>query len=373
MNDPTHIDENKFDFALHEQSVVSAYLKVSNFWADLASANRRIVEEAIKKRGISIHSVQARAKDPASLGRKAATPSESDPTQPKYPHPLKQITDLSAIRIITFFPRTIAQIDSMLREEFEILERSDKSEDLLEDEKFGYQSIHYLVKLNSGRAVLSEYERFASAITEVQVRTILQHAWAEIEHDIQYKSATTIPTDIRRRFMALAGLLEIADREFQAIQDDDRALTEAAESLVNEGKLDEVEVTPSALKTYLNKRLGSDGRMSEYSYEWTARLLKKLGFKNFQQVDECIRPYDDNQLNRLLDRNRQGQLTRFEYMLLAAMGEKYIERHHFAGQEWFGKYPRGNLEKINEAGIRTGVFDPLFDNAPTWPAPSNPG
>jgi ppGpp synthetase/RelA/SpoT-type nucleotidyltranferase len=52
------------------------------------------------------------------------------------------------------------------------------------------------------------------------VRTILQHAWAEIEHDIQYKSARALPPALRRRLAALAGLLEIADREFQAIRDE---------------------------------------------------------------------------------------------------------------------------------------------------------
>ncbi len=364
MNDCSQIKKLTFDFAQYEQSAISTYLNVFTFWNDLASANRRIVEEAIKKHEIPIHSVQARAKDPASLGRKAATPSENDPTQLKYSDPLKQITDLSAIRIITFFPRTIEQIDSMLREEFEILERSDKSKDLLEEEKFGYQSIHYLVKLNPARSMLSEYQRFTGAITEVQVRTILQHAWAEIEHDIQYKSSTTIPTDIKRRFMALAGLLEIADREFQAIQDDDRALTTKADLLLGKGKLEEVEITPSALKTYLNTRLGPDGRMSEFSYDWTARLVKKLGFKNFQQVDNCIRQYDDVQLNRILDRNRQGQLTRFENMLLAAMGKKYIERHHFADEEWYGSRPERQLAKFEAAGIKTGVFDPLMNNSP---------
>jgi len=52
------------------------------------------------------------------------------------------------------------------------------------------------------------------------VRTVLQHAWAEMEHDIQYKSPNAIPTLIKRRFIALAGLLEIADREFQTLQDE---------------------------------------------------------------------------------------------------------------------------------------------------------
>jgi hypothetical protein len=56
-------------------------------------------------------------------------------------------------------------------------------------------------------------------VAEIQVRTILQHAWAEIEHDTRYKAVDVAPTAIARRFVALAGLLEIADREFQALQD----------------------------------------------------------------------------------------------------------------------------------------------------------
>ena len=72
-------------------------------------------------------------------------------------------------------------------------------------------------------------------ICEVQVRTTLQHAWAEIEHDIQYKSENEIPKEIRRKFRALAGLVEIADREFQSIQDMDSALKDAIQkSAANE-------------------------------------------------------------------------------------------------------------------------------------------
>ena len=356
------LEEEKFDFARHEQSAVSEYLKLVTFFEDVANANSRIVEEAIKRRDIQVHSVKGRAKDPASFGRKAAKPSESDPTQPKYLEPLKQVTDLSAIRIITFFPRTIEQIDVILREEFEIIERSDKSEDLLEDGRFGYQSVHYLVKLNKARATLSEYKRFSDAITEVQVRTILQHAWAEIEHDIQYKSSTTIPTSIKRRFMALAGLLEIADREFQTIQDDDQNLRSKAESLVEKGAFIEVEITPSALKAYLDKQIGPDARMSDFSYDWATRLLIKLGFKNFQQVDDCIRPYDHDKISRLLVGNRQGQLTRFEYLLLAGMGEKYIDRHHFSAEPWHQDRSNRLLKKLGDKGFNTGIFDPLAIN-----------
>ena len=190
-----------FDFASHEKAAVADYLKVQGFYGDLASVVGRVIKECVGKRQIKVHSVDHRAKTADSFGRKSALPSELNPGLPKYPEPLKQITDLAGVRVITYFPNTLAEIDSLWMDEFEIVERSDKGEELLEEDRFGYHSIHYLLRLKDPRSWLAEYARFVGAIAEVQVRTILQHAWAEIEHDIPYKSATMIPSEIRRRFM----------------------------------------------------------------------------------------------------------------------------------------------------------------------------
>ena len=118
--------EKAFDFGAHEQAAVTAYLKCHRFYEDLASTVKRILEETLHRSGVKVHSVQARAKDPASFGQKAAQPSEVDPTKPKYPYPLEQITDLAGIRVITYFPSTLAEIDRILADEFRIVERSDK-------------------------------------------------------------------------------------------------------------------------------------------------------------------------------------------------------------------------------------------------------
>lgn len=65
----------------------------------------------------------------------------------------------------------------------------DLGEERFSQGRLGYQSIHYLVKLPDQKTEWAEYKRFEGLIAEIQVRTILQHAWAEMEHDIQYKSA----------------------------------------------------------------------------------------------------------------------------------------------------------------------------------------
>jgi putative GTP pyrophosphokinase len=101
----------------------------------------------------------------------------------------------------------------------------------------------------------------------------LQHAWAEIEHDIKYKSTAAVPEEISRRFMALAALLEIADREVQNIRDEESRISAEARARMIEGNLD-VEITPDSLKTYLDQSLGLDNRLSRSTYDWLVRVLK---------------------------------------------------------------------------------------------------
>jgi putative GTP pyrophosphokinase len=355
--DPGGGTARPFDFQELERAAVAEYLEHQPFYADLASVVSRIIDECLKKRQIKIHSVQHRAKDASSLGRKAAIPSEVDPNQPKYDRPIKQITDLAGVRIITQILGTLSHINELLHSEFEIIEQSDKGRELIEKERFGYQSIQYLVKFSPERARLAEYERYRDAVTEIQVRTILQHAWAEIEHDIQYKSTTTIPEEIRRRFMALAGMLEVADREFQAIQGADKQIAETAREMVDRGELGGVEITPQSLKQFLDKRLGPDGRISDWGYDWDARLVKILGFRDLKQIEGAISAYNDDQLSSVAMGSRQGQLTRFELMLVAALGERYIERHPWGTTEWFPPRYRRYLERFKDNGIETSIID----------------
>jgi putative GTP pyrophosphokinase len=86
-------------------------------------------------------------------------------------------------------------------------------------DRFGYSSLHYVASLGHSRAALADYSEFKQLKFEIQIRSILQHAWAEIEHDLQYKSELEIPREAKRRFARLAGLLDLADSEFTGLRD----------------------------------------------------------------------------------------------------------------------------------------------------------
>lgn len=351
-----------FDFKAHRRTAIDQYHDLQPLYESFAEVIKKILLEAIRNAHIKVASVEARAKTLGSFGDKAATPEESDPNKPRYPKPLVDITDLAASRVITFFLQDVQKVDGLVEKEFNVLERTDKSALLLREARVGYQSVHYIIELRPSRTTLSEYARYEGLRAEIQVRTVLQHAWAEIEHDIQYKSVETIPPEIRRRFTSLAGLLEIADREFQSVQAEDERLRQEARRSVKQGKLENVDITGDALRTYLDQRLGGDGRMTKSSYEWTAKHLHRLGFSNLRQIDEAIAPYDHESVSRKVYGNLQGQLTRFEDMLLAAMGQPYIDRHQLADQAWWRDWRQKHLDLIRSKGIVIGSYTPELTN-----------
>lgn len=354
-----------FDFESHRAEAEDRYRRIRGTYQDFASIVKDILVRSLKHQNVLVHSIESRAKEIDSFGKKAIRPDPSDPENPKYPDPTHDITDLAAARVITFFLSTQQQTDAVITSEFEIIEKNDRGGEATGEARLGYQSIHYLVKLKENRLQLPEYARFRGLVAELQVRTILQHAWAEIEHEIQYKAADVdvLPKSIRRRFLSLAGMLEIGDREFQAIADQHEELQQNARERVASGELEGVEITPDSLQALLDKEYGEDGRMREWSYTFATRLLKRLGFTTLKQVERAMNGYNDDAISRLIHGGRMGQLTRFEDVLLASMGQNFIENHPWypTTSGWFESSCERKLERLKAADISVGDYDPRLD------------
>jgi len=202
--------------------------KYDHFCAD----SKRIIAESLENKRIDYHAIEARAKSETSFKEKASR-KNPDGTS-RYSDPIKEITDLAGVRIITYTIDDVEKVCKFIEENFTVIEKTDVGEKRFAEGKFGYQSVHFLVKYRDARANLPEFSPYKDMVCEIQVRTVLQHAWAEIEHDIQYKNGSELPSTLQRRFIALAGLLEIADREFQNIKKLDSSLKEEISASLQE-------------------------------------------------------------------------------------------------------------------------------------------
>jgi len=194
-------------------SILSDYDKKYAIHDQFREKCEHLVGEILGVEKIRVHSVSGRVKDKRKFEEKLRAPGKNYGT-------LAQVTDVVGLRIITYFDDDVDTVASIIKREFEldIINCVDKRKSL-EPDQFGYLSLHFVCKLSPARLTLPEYRSFGNMAFELQIRSLLQHTWAEIEHDLGYKAGVEVPDLIRRRFSLVAGLLEIADREFREIRD----------------------------------------------------------------------------------------------------------------------------------------------------------
>jgi putative GTP pyrophosphokinase len=174
-----------------------------------------LIEEKLNELGIRI-SIKTRHKDFDSYFKKYIKLLKNGYTG----SPL--ITDLIGVRIVCPFIEDTGAVVNVLKKDFEVLEDERKGAQYSFKE-FGYESIHLLIRIPE--KIIKERGNCGCEIAEVQVRTILQDAWAEVEHELVYKAEFT-PFDARmkRKLAALNASLSLADLIFQEIRVHQRQL-----------------------------------------------------------------------------------------------------------------------------------------------------
>jgi putative GTP pyrophosphokinase len=127
------------------------------------------------------------------------------------------ITDLLGLRIICPFLEDVDRVEQLLSNHFEVVETVRKASGHSFRE-FGYDSVHLLVRLENPH--VDTPLPHTLSICEIQLRTILQDAWAEVEHELVYKSRLAWPNQsVRRKLAALNATLTLSDLTFQEIRD----------------------------------------------------------------------------------------------------------------------------------------------------------
>lgn len=132
------------------------------------------------------------------------------------------LTDMMGIRIICTFLEDIEIVLAQIKEMFDIYEIEVKGAQQSFKE-FGYESVHVLVKIPEDcvpESLPEDKKLPDELVCEIQIRTILQDAWAEVEHELIYKTEFT-PFDmpLRRKLASMNASLSLADIIFQEIRD----------------------------------------------------------------------------------------------------------------------------------------------------------
>lgn len=169
------------------------------------------VTALVERAGLKIHHITGRVKRPASLGDKLRRKVG------RYAA-LGDVTDLVGVRVITYFESDVIAVSRLVEAAYAVdwNHSIDKSR-VHDPDRFGYMGVHYVVQPSPELRPFSDLGLIECPKFEIQIRSILQHAWAEIEHDLGYKNRAAVPRAVSRRFYRLAGLLEMADEEFMAI------------------------------------------------------------------------------------------------------------------------------------------------------------
>lgn len=194
-----------------KENILKQFDKTKHLYDLIGEKIKELLYVLLEDSQISIHQITNRTKSRNSLRKKIENKKS------KYSS-ITSITDISGVRIITYLESDVDKVAQIIEKEFKIDYANSVDKRKLNVDQFGYKSLHFVVEFSEDRLNLTENKKFNNIKTEIQIRSILQHAWAEIEHDLGYKGEISIPADFKRGFNRLAALLESADIEFDRLK-----------------------------------------------------------------------------------------------------------------------------------------------------------
>jgi ppGpp synthetase/RelA/SpoT-type nucleotidyltranferase len=296
-----------------------------------------LIRTLLDDAGIDYLSVTGRTKSVASFSAKA---NRTQDGRPMYADPLQEVTDQIGVRVITYVHSDVAAVAELLDDELSILDDRDLGEETARAGRFGYASRHLLVRTEAGDD--EQHPELVGERASVQVRTVLQHAWAEFEHDIRYKG--NVPedaaADLDRRFTLAAGLIELADREFATIRERIQAAAPGTQT-----ELDADHIVGQELATFLAGHYSDAGWSHTDHYDWIAGLLAQLGIDTVDDLADLLTSVDaDAVIRRMGYRYPAGAVRRLDDALLAIFGEQYVT---LEGNSHRVPLLRARLEKLS--------------------------
>jgi ppGpp synthetase/RelA/SpoT-type nucleotidyltranferase len=240
----------------------------------------RLVEEVIfilkdiaSRAHVKIHSVSGRVKDLNSTLEKIERKG--------YTNPWEQLEDVVGCRIVCLFISDLEIIEKEMMKEFGVSRREDKIEGGDDSGTFGYMSKHYICKLGPKLAG-PRYDTLKDIKFEIQCRTLLMDAWANVSHYLAYKGSVSIPANLRRDFFALSGLFYVADKHFElffseAIAAEQNALSKASAGEKIDDDINLETVQALLVELYPDRERADRQSISSFVEEAAAAGYKTIG------------------------------------------------------------------------------------------------
>ena len=227
---------------LKSRLILEDYRKQRDNFIKLGDTVHEILSDIVNDMGLTVLAIEHRVKTEKSLAGKLERSGD-------YYNVFDDLTDILGCRVICFLSDEIDKIGKRVEESFVVeWDLSSDKRTLIQEDAFGYLSLHYTCTLPFGDKWPDE---ICGKKFEIQIRTILQHAWAAIHHDIGYKSDFGVPREVRRQFARLAGLLELADDEFVRARDNMVGYTEDIRRRIITDDADDITINMISLNEYV--------------------------------------------------------------------------------------------------------------------------
>ena len=233
---------------MHSEMILDEYHEKLPVYEKMKTVILRLLQSCLEENHILVSGLEARVKTEQSLAGKLELKGF------KY-RSLDDITDVVGARIITFYSDEVDIISALAEKLFEIdWDNSVDKRKMLEIDRFGYLSLHYVCRIPETLYKDPEVPQLNKIRFELQMRSTLQHVWANMYHDIGYKSDVEIPIEYQRNMTRLAGMLELADEQFSHIRKEINGYRRTVQSMVANGNFNEVPLNGDTFRSFLKLR-----------------------------------------------------------------------------------------------------------------------
>ncbi|MBQ6576907.1 MAG: hypothetical protein IJL91_04070 [Bacteroidales bacterium] len=270
----------------HSQEILDEYKKNLTSFKKEEKVLLKKLRALLTETGVNVAALESRVKTESSLAGKLELKGS------KYAS-LADITDIIGMRVITFYIDDVDKVATAVERLFNVdWANSVDKRRIHEIDSFGYQSLHYVC------SVPDFPYRF-----EIQMRTVLQHAWANMNHDTGYKSGVEIPKRYMRSMSRIAGILELVDEEFSKMRTELTDYRRRVQALVASGNLDEVPLDGDTFRTYLtlkpfanlNRRIASmnQAEIQDVPLMPYLSVFKALGCNTLGDISKMIKEHSE--------------------------------------------------------------------------------